>query len=210
MPCRNARKCRPATAPFRKPWPRARNRPCAAAPRGEHHSSPASRARPRREGHREYAAARSRTRAKARSPDVVAPRQWAPGSEKSQLGEDGLCGALLARYRQKGIRTACSQCRQQPGDDQHEVVPARKIEKRIKRRNGPTSFGHGQWQYPGRPAEAHWWAFDHPPSVRSDVDGPPLLISEVEINASAMFRDADVDLTFLAIELRSCFQEVER
>jgi hypothetical protein len=37
-----------------------------------------------------------------------------------------------------------------------------------------------------------------------------LLISEVEINASAMFRDADVDLTFLAIELRSCFQEVER
>ena len=48
----------------------------------------------------------------------------------------------------------------------------------------------------------------HP--IRSDVDGPPLLISEVEINASAMFRDADVDLTFLAIELRSCFQEVER
>jgi hypothetical protein len=37
-----------------------------------------------------------------------------------------------------------------------------------------------------------------------------LLIGEVEINASAMFRDADVDLTFRAVELRSCFQEVER
>jgi hypothetical protein len=39
------------------------------------------RARPRRRGHREYAAARFRTRAKARSPDVVAPRQWAQGQK---------------------------------------------------------------------------------------------------------------------------------
>jgi len=37
-----------------------------------------------------------------------------------------------------------------------------------------------------------------------------LLISEVEINASAMFRDADVNLTFGAVELRSRFQQVER
>jgi hypothetical protein len=71
-------------------------------------------------------------------------------------------------------------------------------------------FGYGQRRYPGRPTETHWWAFDHLPSVRSDVDGPPLLVSEVEINASAMFRDADVDLTFGAVELRSCFRQVER
>ncbi len=49
---------------------------------------------------------------------------------------------------------------------------------------------HRQRQYAGWPAEAHRRASNHAPSIRSDVDGAPLLISEIEIDVAGVFGDA--------------------
>ena len=71
-------------------------------------------------------------------------------------------------------------------------------------------LGYGQRQHPGGPAEAHRRAFDDPPSVRSDVDGAPVLIGEIEVDVSGMLGGADVDCPFGAVELRPRFEQVER
>ena len=71
-----------------------------------------------------------------------------------------------------------------------------------------TSMDPPQRQY-GGPAEAHGWAFDHPPSLGSDIDGAPMLIGKIEIDVSGMLGGGDVDHPFRAVELRPRFEQVE-
>ena len=75
--------------------------------------------------------------------------------------------------------------------------------------DGPASLWYGQRQHSRRAAETHRGVFGDLPPLRSDVDNPPVLISEIEIKVSAMFRNSDVDRAFRTIELRPGLQEVE-
>src|SRR5262249_61529446 len=110
--------------------------------------------------------------------------------------------ALLARYRQERVGATGSQRPQQPGHDQYEVISARKIEERIKGFNRSALLRLRQRQHARWSAEAHWRASDHAPSIGSDVDGAPLLISEIEIDVAIMLGDADVNGTLQTVELR--------
>ena len=88
LPHRRARRCRQATALFRRPWPRARSRPSAAAVRGECRAVCAAHARPRRAGRPGCGAARSRTRATVRVSErrcCVANRRQ--GQENRAVGQ---------------------------------------------------------------------------------------------------------------------------
>ena len=48
------------------------------------------------------------------------------------------------------------------------------------------------------------------PSIRSNVDGAPVLIGEIEIDVSGMLGDADVDRPLGAVELSPRFEQIER
>ena len=74
----------------------------------------------------------------------------------------------------------------------------------------PPRSGRGSGNIPARPAEAHGRTFNDPPSVRSDIDGAPVLIGEIEVDVSGMLGGADVDCPFRAVELRPRFEQVER
>src|SRR5262249_30492370 len=87
--------------------------------------------------------------------------------------------------------------------------PARKIEERIEGFDRPPLLRRRQRQHPGWPAEMDRRTFDDQPSVGSDLDGAPMLISEIEINVSSMLGDADVDSALGSIELRPRFQQIE-
>src|SRR3984893_8701442 len=95
------------------------------------------------------------------------------------------------------------------GDDQHKVISARKVEERLEGLNGPALLGYGQRQHPGGSAESHGRASHHLPSLGSDIDGAPVLIGKIEIDASGTLGGADVDYPFGAVELRPRFEQVE-
>ena len=62
----------------------------------------------------------------------------------------------------------------------------------------------------GCSAKAHWRAIDDPPSVGSNLDGAPMLIGEIKIDAARMLRDADVDRPLRAIKLGARLEHIER
>src|SRR5205085_2917489 len=103
-----------------------------------------------------------------------------------------------------------SQRCQEPSDDQHEIIPARKIEEGAESLNRPASLRDGEGQHSRGSAEAYRGAFDHPPSLRANVDSAPVLIGKVEIDVPGMLSGADVDCSFRTIELRPRFEEIER
>ena len=57
---------------------------------------------------------------------------------------------------------------------------------------------------------AHGWAFDDLPPIRSDVDGAPVLIGEIEIDVSGMLGCTDMNGALWPVELRPGFQEIQR
>jgi hypothetical protein len=56
---------------------------------------------------------------------------------------------------------------------------------------------------PRPPMEAHRRAAVHPPSVRSDFDGTPVLVGEIEIDVPCVLSDPDVDGALRRVKLRS-------
>ncbi len=74
----------------------------------------------------------------------------------------------------------------------------------------PPRSGTGSGNIPAGRRKRTGGRFDHPPSVRSDVDGAPVLIGEIEIDVSGMLGGADVDCPFRTVELRPRFEQVER
>ena len=49
----------------------------------------------------------------------------------------------------------------------------------------------------------------HPPAVRSDFDGTPVLVGEIKIDASGMLGDADVDGALGSVKLRPRLEQIE-
>jgi hypothetical protein len=127
-----------------------------------------------------------------------------------QFGKDGLRRPLLARDCQQWIRSAKSERRQQPRHDQHKIVSAWQIQKRAQRLDRASSFRGGDRQHACRPAKAHRWGFNDPPSIGSDFDGAPTFVSKVEIDAATLFADADKHRPFRRIEERAGFEQIER
>ena len=131
-------------------------------------------------------------------------------SALSSLERTVLAEPCSARYCEEGIRTAGSQCGQQPSDNQDKVISARQIEERLEGLNRAASLGEGQGQHPGRPTKAHRRTFDQPPSIGSDVDGMPVLVGKIEVDVAGVLCGADVDYTFRAVELRPRLEQIER
>src|SRR5262249_3169390 len=59
-------------------------------------------------------------------------------------------------------------------------------------------------------AEAHGRAFGYAPSVGADFDRPPALISQIEIDATAMLCDTEVNRPLRTVELCLRFEQIER
>ncbi len=53
--------------------------------------------------------------------------------------------------------------------------------------------GLRQRQHALRPAEAHRRGCDHAPALGSDLDRPPALVSEIEVQATRMGGDTNMD-----------------
>jgi hypothetical protein len=71
-------------------------------------------------------------------------------------------------------------------------------------------LGLRERQHPGPPAEAHRRVSGYPPASGSDLDRPPALVGEIEIDATGMLGDPDMDRTLGRIELGAGLEQVER
>ena len=58
--------------------------------------------------------------------------------------------------------------------------------------------------------QAHRRTSNHAPSIWSDVNGAPVLISKIEIDVAGMLGDADVDRALGTVELRPRLEQIER
>ena len=67
-----------------------------------------------------------------------------------------------------------------------------------------------QRQHPGRPTKPYWRAFEHSPAIGSDLNGAPVLIGKIQIEAARMLSDADADHPLGSIKLRARLKQIER
>jgi hypothetical protein len=74
------------------------------------------------------------------------------------------------------------------------------IEKEIKSFDRSASLQHRDWQHTSGSAKAHWRRSGHSPSIRPDLDHSPVLISEIEVDVTGTFGDADVHYPLRRVE----------
>jgi hypothetical protein len=53
-------------------------------------------------------------------------------------------------------------------------------------------------------------AFEHSPAIGSDLNGAPVLIGKIKIDAARMLSDADADHSLRSIKLRARLKQIER
>src|SRR5262245_56062622 len=72
------------------------------------------------------------------------------------------------------------------------------------------AFGKRKWQQSGRSAKANGRPINDPPAARCDLDGLPVRIGEVEVEAALVLGDAQIDRPFWRIELGARFELIKR
>jgi hypothetical protein len=115
--------------------------------------------------------------------------------------EHGLCRPLLASDHQQWIGAALLQRGQQPCHHQHEFIWRCKIQQCSEAFDRSASLRYRERQHASGATESDRWRGHDLPSVRPYLDGSPLRIGKVEIDATVMFGDPDVNRAFRAVKL---------
>ena len=95
--------------------------------------------------------------------------------------EGGLRRSLLARQHQHGIGAAISEPGEHPRHGEHEVGVGGDVEEGAQPLDRSTRLRHGQRLHAGGATETNRRSVDNPPAGSVDLDGPPRIVTKVEV-----------------------------
>ena len=67
-----------------------------------------------------------------------------------------------------------------------------------------------QWLHPRLAPKMDWDIVDHAPAVGIDLDRPPMIVAQVDVDAIVEVADAQEDLVPVAVVMRFCLDGLER
>ena len=117
--------------------------------------------------------------------------------------------ALFARQRDHRIGAAIAQAGQRPGDHQHEVGVGLHVEERSQRFDRSAARGDRQRLHARGAAEPDRRIVDYPPALSVDLNRPPVLVAEVEIEFSVEPTHTNINDAFRRVEMRLRLNDVE-
>jgi len=87
---------------------------------------------------------------------------------------------------------------------------AGEVEERTERFDrSPHAEDSRKRKHTGRPAKAHRGKFVQPPAVASYLDGSPVLVTEIQIDAPVVLCEPDIDRTLSRVKLGPRLEQVE-